>query len=153
MSVRCWVATRPDFDHSIFRRSTALPPEHRVDVRQMCQRDIGGESVRGTGKVQLPAILVNLVMLQSAKRFVGGEYHLPTVLPIAVIMLLPVRVRTAVVAAALLEESVRYAFLRLVLLQMLSDFARIFQSSTAAIQTAMMMFSTHVAGAFGGGRN
>lgn len=148
MSVRGRIASRPDLDHSIFRRSAALPPEHRVDVRQVGQRDVGGEGVRGTREIQLPTILVDLVMLQPAKRLVGGEYHLPTVLPIAVIMLLLVRVRTAVIAAALLEESVRYALLRLVLLQMLSDFTGILQGSAATVQSAVMMLPTRVAHAF-----
>lgn len=146
--MRCRIATRPDFDHPIFRRSTALPPEHCVYVRQVCQRDVGRKGVRGTGEVQMPAIFVNLVMLQPAERLVGGEYHLPTILPVAMIMLLLVRVRTAVVAAALFEESIRYALLRFVLLQMLSDLTRIFQSSAAAVQTAMVVLSARIAGAF-----
>lgn len=152
MSVCRGVAARPDFYDAIFRRSTALPPEHRVDVRQVGQRDVGGKSVRGTGEVQLPAVLVYLVMLQSAKRLVGGKYHFTAVLPIAMIMLLLVRVRATVVAAALLEESVRYALLRLMFLQMFPDFPGIFQGRSAAVQSAMMVFSARVTGAIRGGR-
>lgn len=72
-------------------------------------------------------------MLQSAKWFVGGKYHLSTIFPIAMIMLLLVRVRTIVVAAAFLEERVCYTFLRLVFLQMFPDLAGILQGRPAAI--------------------
>lgn len=145
--MRGGIAARPDLDDPVFRRSAALSPKHRLDIRQVSQRDVGREGMRGAGEIQLPAVLVYLVVLQSAKRLVGGEYHFPTVFPIAVIVLLLVRVRAVVVAAALLEESVRDTLLRLVLLQVFPDLARIFQSGTAAVQAAVVMLSARVAGA------
>lgn len=76
---------------------------------------------------------MNFIMLQPAERFVSGEYYLPAIFPIAMIMLLLVRVRTIVVATAFLEESIRYTFLGLVFLQMLPDLARILQGRPAAV--------------------
>lgn len=133
MSVRRGVAARPDLYDPVFRRSTALPPKHRLDIRQMSQRDVRREGMRGAGEIQVPTVLVYLVMLQSAERLIGGEYYFPTVFPIAMIMFLLIRVRTIVVAAALLEEGVRNTFLRLVFLQMFADLARIFQGGPATI--------------------
>lgn len=85
-------------------------------------------------------------MLKTTKGFVGGEYHLATVLPIAVIMFLLIGVRAIVVAAALLEEGVRDSFLSLVLSQMLPHLTRVLQRRPATIQTAMMMIPAQVTG-------
>lgn len=149
MGVRGRVATRPDLDHSVLRWPAPLPPEHGVDVGQMGQRHVRGQRVRRAGEVQLPAVLVDLVMLKPAERFVRGEDHLPAILPVAVIMLLLVGVRATVVASTLLEEGVRDALLGLVLLQVFPHLARILERCPATVQPAMMMLPAQMAGAIG----
>lgn len=134
-----WITAGPNFDDPVLRGSASFPPEHGVDICQVGQRHVGRKSMRGTRQVQLPAVLVDLIMLKPAKRFVGREDDFSTVLPVAVIVLLFVSIGTTVVTATFLEESVSDTFLSLVFPQMISDFARIPQRSAATVQSAMMM--------------
>lgn len=139
MGVRSGVTARPDLYHPVLRRPASLPPEHRVYVRQVGQRHVRRQRVRGAGEVQLSTVLVDFVVLQATEGFVGGEDHFAAILPVAMVVLLLVRVRAVVVAATFLEEGVRDAFLSLVFPQVLPDFARILQRGSATVQTAVMM--------------
>lgn len=152
VSVTRRVATRPDLYNSVLRWSASFPPEHCVDVCQMGQRNVGRQGMGRAREVQLSTVLVDLVMLKPTEGFVGGEYHFATVLPVAVIVFLLVRVGAAVVAASFFEEGIRDTFLGLVLFQMLPDFSGILQTSSATIQAAMMMVSAYVARTVRGGR-
>lgn len=139
------IATGPYLYDTILGRSSSLPPEHRVDVRQMRQRHVGRQGVSRTGEIQLSAVLVDLVVLQSSEWLVGGEYHLATVLPVAVVVFLLVGVRTRVIAVALLEEGVGYSLLGLVLAEVLANLARVAERRAAAVEAAVVMLAAEVA--------
>jgi hypothetical protein len=154
LSVGRGIPAAPDLDDPVLGWPAPLPPEHRVDVGQVGEGHVRGEGVRGTREIELPAVLVDLVVLEPTKGLVSRENDLAAILPVAVVMLLLVGVGAArFLAAALLEEGVGYALLGLVLAQVLADLSGVAEGRAAPVQGAMVVILTEAAVAIHGCRH